>query len=105
MTDAAASFPWGLEPGWPFTVVLLGALALSLLLRFFLMRAAGKDRYIAVTGFLERGLLFLFLAVLVGLSALQILLRNLAHKGLLWIDPLLRTCVLWLCFLGAAAAT
>jgi len=42
---------------------------------------------------------------MVGLSALQILLRNLFDEGLPWIDPLLRHLVLVLALAGALVAT
>jgi TRAP-type C4-dicarboxylate transport system permease small subunit len=45
------------------------------------------------------------LLVMVVLSGLQILLRNAAESGLLWIDPFLRHLVLFLTCLGALQAT
>ncbi|MBD3163147.1 MAG: TRAP transporter small permease subunit, partial [Candidatus Eisenbacteria bacterium] len=38
------------------------------------------------------------------LSGLQVVLRNFFQIGLLWIDPLVRTLLLWVAFLGAFAA-
>ena len=46
----------------------------------------------------------LLLAVMIGLAAWQILARNLFDTAILWGDPLLRTLVLWVGFLGAVAA-
>lgn len=51
------------------------------------------------------GLLAAILLVMVFLSGLQILLRNLFDTGLLWIDPLLRHLVLLLALTGAIVAT
>ncbi len=47
----------------------------------------------------------LLLGTLVVLGALQILLRNAFHSGLLWADPLMRHIVLWLGAMGAALAS
>lgn len=49
-------------------------------------------------------LLALALIVLVLLAAAQILLRTVFDTGLLWLDPLLRTLVLWVAMLGAMVA-
>ncbi len=53
----------------------------------------------------EDTLLALLLMAMIGLSATQILLRNLFETGLPWADPLLRLLVLWLALAGALAAT
>lgn len=53
----------------------------------------------------EDALLVALLAAMIGLAALQILLRNLFDSGFVWIDPLLRVLVLWLGLLGATVAT
>ena len=53
----------------------------------------------------ESILLALLLAAMILLSFLQIVLRNVAHTGLVWIDPLLRHLLLWIGFLGATLAT
>ena len=39
------------------------------------------------------------------LLVLQVILRNFFHHGVLWFDPLVRTLVLWVAFLGALMAT
>lgn len=59
----------------------------------------------AALGRLENGLLALALATLIGLSVLQIGLRNLAGTSWYWIDPFTRMLVLWLAVLGAMVAT
>ena len=51
------------------------------------------------------GLVAAILLTMVGLSGLQILLRNLFDAGLLWIDPLLRHLTMLLAFVGALIAT
>ena len=51
------------------------------------------------------GIVAAILLVMVALSGLQILLRNLFDAGLLWIDPLLRHLTLLLAFAGAIVAT
>ena len=53
---------------------------------------------------LERVLLAVLVTGMVGLSALQILLRNIWHTGLNWVEPLLGMALLWLTMLGALAA-
>ena len=56
-------------------------------------------------GRLEQGLLALALSLMVIVAFLQILLRNLFATGLSWGDELVRYCVIWVGFLGAALAT
>jgi len=53
----------------------------------------------------ERLILALLVTGMVGLAALQILLRNVWHTGLNWAEPLLGMALLWLTMLGALAAT
>jgi len=53
----------------------------------------------------EAGFLALLLAILLVLSFTQIILRNVAHTGFVWIDPLLRHVLLWIGFVGGAVAT
>jgi TRAP-type C4-dicarboxylate transport system permease small subunit len=60
---------------------------------------------IAVLHRIEDGLLVVLLTALLGLSAAQIVLRNLFDSGLLWADPALRVLVLWVGMAGALAAT
>jgi TRAP-type C4-dicarboxylate transport system permease small subunit len=67
-------------------------------------RRAGK-RLIDTTQVLEGALLALLLGTMIALSFLQIVLRNVANSGLIWIDPLLRHLVLWIGFLGAMFST
>ena len=53
---------------------------------------------------IETGLLVAIVCGIVALSFLQVALRGLFSTGLLWADTLLRHLVLWVGFLGAAAA-
>ena len=53
----------------------------------------------------ERLVLAALVTGMVGLSSLQILLRNVWHTGLIWAEPLLGMALLWLTMLGALAAT
>lgn len=54
---------------------------------------------------LERLVLGVLVAGMVGLAAVQIVLRNVWHTGLGWAEPLLGMALLWLTMLGALAAT
>lgn len=53
----------------------------------------------------ENGLLVVAVLAMVGLAALQIVLRNLLGSGQIWIEPLLRSLVLWVGLLGAVTAS
>ncbi len=53
---------------------------------------------------IERAALALLVLGMVGLAALQILLRNAWHTGWNWAEPLLGMALLWLTMLGALAA-
>ncbi len=75
-----------------------------------LVRAASEGsarvrRFYSLFGALELLAIASLLALLVGLGVVQIVLRNTAHTGILWADPLMRHIVLWLGALGAALAT
>jgi TRAP-type C4-dicarboxylate transport system permease small subunit len=54
---------------------------------------------------LENALLYLLIALLLGISVYQIAARNLFDSGLYWGDPLLRVVVLWLALVGAMLAS
>lgn len=62
-------------------------------------------RTLRLLGMVEDTLLVTLLAVMIGLAAWQIVLRNLLDTAIVWGDPLLRVLVLWVGFLGAVAAT
>lgn len=54
---------------------------------------------------IEDGVLLAAVLLMVALAAGQILLRGLFGIGVLWIDPMLRSLVLWIGMLGALAAS
>jgi TRAP-type C4-dicarboxylate transport system permease small subunit len=54
---------------------------------------------------IERWLIVILLSGMTTLAFLQVVLRNFFHFGFLWADPLLRYCVVWVGFLGAALAS
>jgi TRAP-type C4-dicarboxylate transport system permease small subunit len=93
-----------LAPGRGFVLALLAVLTLALIARVAISRRM-EDRFVQITGALERWVLTGLLLLLVGLSAFQIVFRNVFGSGFVWIDPFLRSLVLWLTFLGAFAAT
>lgn len=53
----------------------------------------------------EKVILIFLLSLMVLLSFLQVILRNVFSTGILWLDPMLRHFVLWIAFLGASLAT
>jgi TRAP-type C4-dicarboxylate transport system permease small subunit len=94
-----------ISPGTGYLLLLL-ALVLALVAAHALLRSRfGQERLHAWTGRVEGTVFCIVLALMIGFSGLQIVLRNLFHTGLLWIDPLTRALVFWLAFLGALAAT
>ena len=54
---------------------------------------------------IEDSLLVAILMLMIGLAALQILLRNFFGAGIIWGDMLVRVLVLWIGFCGAMVAT
>ncbi len=93
-----------LSPGRPFLVALSAVLVVAVVVRA-IFRVRAEERYVAVTGAVERWMLTVIIFGLVLLSSFQIVYRNVFGSGFVWIDPLLRSLVLWLAFLGAFAAT
>ncbi len=57
-----------------------------------------------ILGYIENGLLVIFLTVTVVMAFLQVVLREFWSTGILWADVFLRHLVLWIGFLGAALA-
>jgi TRAP-type C4-dicarboxylate transport system permease small subunit len=100
-------------PGWlqqlaavrPFLLAAGAAVVLSALLRLAVAASPAGRRLRHAVHAAEGGLLALLLAAMIGLSFLQVLLRNLADTGYLWIEPLLRHLVLWVGLLGAMLAS
>jgi TRAP-type C4-dicarboxylate transport system permease small subunit len=94
----------GLAAGRDFTLVLSLLIALAIGVRAWLFRR-DRERWERIGRRLEESILALLLGTIVILSALQIAARNFFDAGYIWIDPLLRSLVLWITFLGALAAT
>lgn len=65
----------------------------------------GNNKVILFINRLEDGLLVLILSSMIVLAVFQIISRNLFAEGVVWIDPLLRTLVLWIGLTGAVVAT
>jgi len=66
--------------------------------------SATNNKFIAILNRLEDSLLVLILSTMIVLAIYQIVSRNLFSEGLVWIDPLLRTLVLWVGLSGAVVA-
>lgn len=64
-----------------------------------------NNKFINLVNKFEDGLLVFILSVMVVLAIFQIISRNLFSEGVVWIDPLLRTLVLWVGLAGAVVAT
>lgn len=62
-------------------------------------------RLLSFINHFEDALLIIILGAMIALSVFQILSRNLMSEGVVWIDPLLRTLVLWVGLAGAVVAT
>lgn len=63
------------------------------------------NKFINLVNRFEDGLLVVILAAMIVLAIFQIVSRNLFSEGVVWIDPLLRTLVLWVGLTGAVVAT
>ncbi len=69
------------------------------------MTEAAQGRALRWLHRLEDGVLVAAVLLMVALAAGQILLRGVFGTGVLWIDPMLRSLVLWIGMLGALAAS
>lgn len=94
-----------LPPGALFVALVFLAALLGLGLHALLLRRFGAESIDRLNRRVEGTIFCILLGAMIGLSGLQVLLRNVLHSGWVWIDPLVRTMVLWLAFLGALAAT
>ena len=63
------------------------------------------NKFIKMINALEDGLLVFILSSMIIFAVYQIIARNLFGEGVVWIDPLLRTLVLWVGLSGAVVAT
>ena len=95
----------GLPAGASFHALAGAALLLAVLLRLVIVRSSGGRRAVAALHAAESGFVAVLLATMLIFSFLQIILRNVARTGFVWIDPLLRHLLLWIGFSGAALAT
>jgi TRAP-type C4-dicarboxylate transport system permease small subunit len=64
-----------------------------------------NNKFIKLINFIEDSLLVVILSSMIILAVYQIISRNLFSEGIVWIDPLLRTLVLWVGLAGAVVAT
>jgi TRAP-type C4-dicarboxylate transport system permease small subunit len=63
------------------------------------------NKFINFINKIEDGLLVTILSSMIILAVYQIIARNMFSEGVVWIDPLLRTLVLWVGLSGAVVAT
>jgi len=63
------------------------------------------NKFIKLINAFEDGLLVVILSSMIIFAVYQIIARNLFGEGVVWIDPLLRTLVLWVGLSGAVVAT
>ena len=64
-----------------------------------------NNKLIKLINVIEDSLLVVILSSMIILAVYQIISRNLFSEGIVWIDPLLRTLVLWIGLVGAVVAT
>ncbi len=63
------------------------------------------NKFIKIINAFEDSLLVIILSSMIVFAVYQIIARNLFGEGIVWIDPLLRTLVLWVGLSGAVVAT
>jgi len=66
---------------------------------------SSNNKFIKTINAVEDGFLVVILSSMIILAVSQIVSRNLFGEGVVWIDPLLRTLVLWVGLSGAVVAT
>jgi TRAP-type C4-dicarboxylate transport system permease small subunit len=64
-----------------------------------------NNKFIKLIEVFEDSLLVILLSSMIVFAVYQIIARNLFGEGIVWIDPLLRTLVLWVGLSGAVVAT
>ena len=67
--------------------------------------SSNNNKIISIINKIEDSLLVVILSSMIALAIFQIISRNLFSEGVVWIDPLLRTLVLWIGLSGAIVAT
>ncbi len=60
-----------------------------------------NNKFINIINRFEDSLLVVILSSMIVLAVYQIIARNLLGEGIVWIDPLLRTLVLWVGLSGS----
>lgn len=105
MIGSAPDWLARLPAGTTFVLWALALVVVAAAVRTGVARTRAGRRTIVVMHGVENSFLALLLAAMLALSFLQIVLRNVAHSGLVWIDPLLRHLLLWIGFAGATLAT
>lgn len=105
MTSGEPAWLAAIPSGMALVVPVAVAVVVIALLRRLADRSAVARRSFVVLHGIEAGFVALMLAIMLVLSFLQIVLRNLAQSGFVWIDPLLRHLLLWIGFAGGALAT
>ncbi|MFH1145002.1 MAG: TRAP transporter small permease subunit [Candidatus Eisenbacteria bacterium] len=94
-----------LAPAQVFYPLFMLLIVLWAGVRALIRRGTGARRWDERISAIERILLTIMILAMVGLAVYQIILRNLFHRGELWIEPLLRYLVLWIGFVAAVVAT
>jgi len=94
-----------LAPGVNFVLTIAAIAAVCVLFRVLLERTGPGRRVLRVLALTEHVSLTVLLVLMIGLSIVEIVYRNLFDRGFVWADPLLRHAVLWVGFMGAALAT
>jgi TRAP-type C4-dicarboxylate transport system permease small subunit len=94
-----------LAPGVNFIVTGAAAAAVGVLARVLLERGRLGRAVLRGLALAEHVTLTVLLVLMIGLSIVEIVYRNVFDRGFVWADPLLRHAVLWVGFMGAALAT
>lgn len=105
MTEASSVPFFFVKSGGTFFAVLALCVGAGLILHALFLRRFGAGRVDRWTRAIEGAIFSVCLATMLLFSFLQVILRNLFHHGVLWFDPLVRTLVLWVAFMGAMVAT
>jgi len=104
--EQSAEIPFaGAATSGQFYVWLAVILAATVGAHLLAHRRFGEPALHRWTRIVEGTIFSIIVGSMLLLSALQVVLRNVFHSGVLWFDPLVRILILWLAFFGAAAAT
>ena len=105
MMPEESVFLAALRPGGVFLGLLAALAAIGLIVHALVLGRIGAERLDRWTRRIEGTLFSVLIAAMLLLSGLQVVLRNFFHGGLIWIDPAVRSLVLWVAFIGAMTAT